>query len=245
MTFHPILMPKRLKGFTLIELLVVIAIIAILAGMLLPALSKAKERAVSIDCLSNMKQWGLAIKMYTDDNQSIFPYEGTTGPLNTAGNLGAWFNLCTPLVAQPRLLDLYLANNIPLPGKKSIFMCPGIKQQPTNAVNITSGYFAYGFNNRMDPNTLAAFFKMEEVLQPADTIIFTENDGTSFPSTSGVYTQARHAGNSGANLSFADGHAGLTRTNDFRRTVAEDNDSVLEWSKNYKVHWYPYSGAPL
>jgi prepilin-type N-terminal cleavage/methylation domain-containing protein/prepilin-type processing-associated H-X9-DG protein len=77
---------QRQTGFTLIELLVVIAIIAILAAMLLPALSKAKTKAQGIYCLNNLKQLQVAIHMYVDDNSDTYP--ANPGAIN----LPAWVN---------------------------------------------------------------------------------------------------------------------------------------------------------
>ena len=93
---------KTSRGFTLIELLVVIAIIAILASLLLPALSKAKEKGKSISCINNLRQMGLASKIYADDHNSRFPFTFQVRGDNVFRK--AWFNFLQPYQQTTNLL---------------------------------------------------------------------------------------------------------------------------------------------
>ena len=191
-------------GFTLIELLVVIAVIAILAGLLLPALGRAKAKGKQAACMSNLRQIGLGFRMYTDDHAGF-------GPTTTHGasTNASWIYQ----------LSGYVGN------VNRIRLCPADPKGQQRLTNNASSYTLneYTAVDLVDPfgNTLESFRKLDALPRPTETIttfeisdaagVNTFNDHThsrswhlGWSSITADIQPDRHGGS--ANYLFADGH---------------------------------------
>lgn len=198
---------RQQKGFTLIELLVVIAIIAILASILFPVFSRARENARRASCASNLKQLSLAVLQYTQDYDELLPTT-TIGPSGV--NLVGWvFYTSWPAQDTAGAFDVTKGNIYPYVKSAQVYVCPSDTKGRASGNSYAINHCLTAQNSisagQNGPKSLAAF------QSPANIAMMTEEKyaGTG-PSTDdgdigfGYEISNRHL--EGSNLSFLDGH---------------------------------------
>jgi prepilin-type N-terminal cleavage/methylation domain-containing protein len=222
------------RGFTLIELLVVIAIIAILAAILFPVFASARERARQSSCLNNMKQIGIAFKMYMDNTDDVYPGSGCIGAPS------GWV-----YSANHYVIDVTKGVIFPYMKTKAAFQCPSdpadgqiLKNSPT--------FLSYSMNQHfMNAGGVADSGPISEadVVDPTETIMLMEespksalgggaggglNDGCFYPELSyGDYAANRH--NGGGTYVLADTHEKWLSAKDTRDALTGKPGRFYYW----------------
>ncbi|MGI6383885.1 MAG: DUF1559 domain-containing protein [bacterium] len=222
-------------GFTLIELLVVIAIIALLAGILFPVFSRARESARGAQCQSNLKQIGAASLMYAQDWDGVLPISNTDGKL--------WdYQLMSYLNYESNISEANKRNDY------SIFHCPSGNANYSCVAYRSRGYSYNGHicNNQKDTAILASIETPSNTLLAIDSAYAAEErmEGATFPTTVNApwvnasarlrYICYRH--HERANVLFTDGHVKSCAKGPYSTTYSQWYPAGVKWLNGGTVY---------
>lgn len=217
---------NKTHAFTLIELLVTIGIIAILAGLLLPGLHRAKEKADAAYCLNNLRQWGLATQIYVAENDDFLPPEGFGNPTTMQQLTQGWyFHLPRVLGLRP-YFEMAWRTNVNLKPGRCIWICPSNPRR-------SSGFnlFHYCLNEEYDATGESDHpVKLSAISRP--TALVWLFDSKNIPGVGPANFVHTNLHGQGAHFTFLDGHARRFASRDywdFTSNRGRTNNPDLLW----------------
>lgn len=223
-------------GFTLVEMLVTMSIVAGLGTCLGTVAFAARERAHGSTCLGNLRQWGVALQLYTIEHNGSLPRRGQgVQLLRVIDRPDDWFNALPPYLGESSYQDM-VANGVRLkPGDRSILVCPSAKEDPNG------GHFlSYGMNmylsrwDKPEPSRLANLGRLDNLVFLADS---PGGYASTVPSASPYSVPARHLGH--ANVVFVDGHAESIPGDYLGCGSGERNHTDVRWRVEETDDWKP------
>ncbi|MEJ5238157.1 DUF1559 domain-containing protein [Limisphaera sp. VF-2] len=249
----------RLIGFTLVELLVVLVILAILAAMLLPSLSRARAAAQRTACLQKLRQWGLALTLYHQDQDDHFPREA----VGTSSRLNNWAQVSDPTAADvwynalPRVLSLraaadYVHERAGFYSRDSLFHCAAARF-PESPETLGNVLFSLAMNSKLRSG--AAPVRASAIQRPSQTVVFLENrlppepkvdpaqadSDLGQPSSYASRFVARHRNR--GNLVFTDGHVESLRGDQVVETTPGSPNKGKAILPQTRIVWTPDPAA--
>jgi prepilin-type N-terminal cleavage/methylation domain-containing protein len=172
---------KNTQAFTLIELLVVIAIIAILSGLVLSGLTKARSRANQTASMNNLRQWGAALATSLSEYDNRLPSTGASNGVVELSDRDAWFNRLPPYINELPLSDPKSIERFPKAGQKSVWLNPGIPHAEVEKSSKppTQWLFSYAMNSWLSTSSEPSISRVR--IESSSSTVFMGEQGTESP----------------------------------------------------------------